>query len=282
VIAVDYSFARPSVASLRAAGVTDVFRYVGPPAWGKTITQAEYDELTGAGLRVWLVFEAGSTDAQGGENAGVANAHLALRYVPSGYAGPLWIAVDEAIDPNVALPYVRGFAGPVGAERTGVYGEGALIVLAHDAGVALAPGWQSASTSFPGNATVSADTGIVQQLGAPLPGTDGDSIVRPLIPAPNEPPPQPRTVGGTVTIVPISFTTNADGWTAIDCPLPPGKTPADVVSVICDAASAYDPQGWQLCTGAVDFAGGGPGVARIVLKSNNPNQFFTGRVVVAA
>ena len=44
--AIDYSWARYSGAQLKALGVTDVFRYVGPSAWGKTIAQAEYDDLS--------------------------------------------------------------------------------------------------------------------------------------------------------------------------------------------------------------------------------------------
>lgn len=194
VSGVDYSWARPTVASLQAAGVTWVGRYLGPPSWGKTITQPEYDALVGAGIEVGLVFENGPDDWQGGENAGVANAHLALQYVPTGYAGPIWCAVDTAVDPPAAIPYVRGFAAAIGSPgRTGVYGEGGLIVLAHDLGIATAPGWQSASTSFPGNAATTPDTGIQQGLGGPVAGTDADTVVGPLAatPAPTPPAPTP-------------------------------------------------------------------------------------------
>jgi hypothetical protein len=82
-------------------------------------------------------------------------------------------------------------------------------------------------------------------------------------------------------VIPVSFVTNAAGWMAIDCPLPAGCGPHDVVSIMCDWATGYDPQGWQSCVGSVDFAGSAPGVVRLGFKSDNPDQFFTARVYVA-
>ena len=83
--------------------------------------------------------------------------------------------------------------------------------------------------------------------------------------------------------IPGGITTNGDGWMAIDLTLPEGKTKDDVVSVVMDCASGYDPQGWQWCEGSVDFTAQNdtPNVIRLVFRSANPNQFFTGRVFVA-
>lgn len=192
--AVDYSFTKPTIAQLVAAGIKYVGRYVGPPSWGKTITQTEYDSLVAAGIEPWLVFEVGANDAAGGFGAGQVNGRTALAYVPQGYTGPIWVAADEEIVPGTslwtsALAYVQGFSSVVGAERTGVYGEGALCQACIDSGTALVGGWQSASTSFPGNSTTLPSTWIQQGLSGPLPGTDADTILHPLFPAPAPPTP---------------------------------------------------------------------------------------------
>lgn len=110
------------------------------------------------------------------------------------------------------------------------------------------------------------------------PGVDASS---PPAPAPQPPPPSTYTIGDAMQVIPVSLTTNAAGWTAIDCPLPAGAGPHDVVSIMCDWATGWDPQGWQSCVGSVDFAGSSPGVCRLGFRSNNPNQFFTARVYVA-
>lgn len=182
--AIDYSDARFTSAQLRAVGVTDVFRYFGPPAWEKCIQQEEYDELTGGGIRVWGVFEQGANDSAGGYGAGLHNAGIALAFAPKGYAGPIFLACDEALT-GVALQtgveYIAGASTVLTPERTGVYGEGALCQACHDDGYATFF-WQSASTSFPGNSTTLPITHVQQGLGGPLPDTDADTILLPLTP----------------------------------------------------------------------------------------------------
>jgi hypothetical protein len=100
-------------------------------------------------------------------------------------------------------------------------------------------------------------------------------------PAPAPPTPTAYEIGDDMQVIPVSFTTNANGWMAIDCPLPKGTGPHDVVSIMCDWATAYDPQGWQACTGSVDYAGSTADTVRLGFKSVHPNQFFTARVFVA-
>lgn len=182
--AVDYAFQKPTVAQLLSVGVTDVFRYFGPPSWGKTITQAEYDSLVNAGIRVWGVFEATANDSAGGYNAGVTNAKLALQYQPNGYTGPIFMACDEDLRGaalTTAVQYIEGASTVLGVHRTGDYGPGALCQATHDAGFATYH-WQSASTSFNGNANTLPITHVQQGLGGPLPGTDADTILLPLTP----------------------------------------------------------------------------------------------------
>jgi hypothetical protein len=90
------------------------------------------------------------------------------------------------------------------SKRTGVYGEGALVEAVHKAGWADFY-WQSASTSYPGNATTLPITQVQQGLGGPIPGTDADRIVLPLIPAPTpQPPAPPQEATGMATEDPIS------------------------------------------------------------------------------
>lgn len=206
--AVDYSFSRPSIESLKAAGATAVGRYVGPSGWGKTITQAEYDALVAAGIEVFLVFEENADDASGGYNAGVTNAQLAAQWVPQGYTLPVWAAADTDYQPgpplDTANEYVHGFSTVFGPSRTGVYGEGALIDAAKASGWALAGGWQSSSSSFPGNATTSPNTSVQQGFDGPVPGTDADTIVRPLIGSPIPTPSSPSE--GSVYMIPSNCT----------------------------------------------------------------------------
>lgn len=98
-------------------------------------------------------------------------------------------------------------------------------------------------------------------------------------PAPPAPKPYPISFEGkpmTVISVPI-FTTDAAGWSAQGVALPAGKTNEDIVSVVCDAASAFDKQSWHFCSGAPDYDRTGV----IVFKSAAPNDAFTARVFVA-
>lgn len=180
------------MADLKAAGVTDVFRYVGPSSWGKTITQPEYAELMDAGIRVYVVFEGGPDDSSGGTVAGITNAQTALAWLPTGYPEdyPIFMAADEDLEGQAlvtATEYITGASMVLNPTRTGDYGPGALCQATHDAGVARVH-WQSASTSFNGNATTLPITQVQQGLAGPLPDTDLDTILAPLVvpPAPQQ------------------------------------------------------------------------------------------------
>jgi hypothetical protein len=174
---IDFAWARPPISLLQSLGVTAVGRYVGPASWGKTITQGEFDAYMAAGIAVWLVFEAGADDAVGGANAGTANmTQLVLPNLPNGWGNrPIYVAEDTSVDPNDPnrLGYFRGCAAVLGPARLGSYAEGGLCQVLHDEGIAQWF-WQSASTSYPGNAHPLPISHIQQGVGAPVPGFDTD------------------------------------------------------------------------------------------------------------
>ena len=98
----------------------------------------------------------------GGHAAGAANAQIALQHTPAEYSGPIYMACDAELlgsDLDIALGYIRGASSILAPERTGVYGEGALCEMVYNYGYATWC-WQSASTSFPGNAKTLAITDI--------------------------------------------------------------------------------------------------------------------------
>lgn len=151
----DYSAGVISPAAIVAAGHTFVIRYVEDPALGlsaKHITAAEYAALTAAGLRVFLVFEADTTDitdGPGGNPEGVAHAHRAAAGAAAvGYPRglPIFFACDEhltAAQVTVGMQYLDGAA-------TGLAGTGWLLgaygfaefVSAAQAGRRAAVFWQ--------------------------------------------------------------------------------------------------------------------------------------------
>lgn len=272
----DYSWARPTLTALWNAGVRVVFRYVGPPTWGKTITQAEYNALIAARFQVLLCFEQGATDFRGGAAGGEANATLALGYLPSGYTGPIYMAVDTEVSAAtlpLAVQYIGGAASVLTPARTGVYGEGAVLVGCKNANVAT-HFWLSGSTSFPGYATGTAIATAVQGDTPVMPTVDSD-VVRVADP----PAPSPVQIGDTVKAVPFSTQLDADGWMAIGVDLPTTKTKTDVVGVVVDAGSPYD-SGWFVATASVDWQPVQPGFCRIVVEGTAGHQ-VTGRVMVA-
>jgi Domain of unknown function (DUF1906) len=234
--AVDFSFARPTIAQLRAADVTLVIRYL--TGSGKAIDLPELTSYLSNGIEVAFVFEVGATDAQGDETAGIEYASQARSAMSKlGVSDcPIYFAVDQDITPSAAVPYFQGINTILPASLVGVYGEGALCQLLDTDGLAEWF-WQSESTSFPGNFNALSITHLWQKYNAsPIAGTDLDEILKADVgqwPRPTPPAPAPVPVptdypGDNVKSYPITCEiSNGEGWT----PLPAGVTAAQVITV---------------------------------------------------
>lgn len=204
--AVDFSFSRFTVAQLKAAGVSAVARYL--TGAGKAISGDELAADLRGGLAVCLVFENSADDASGGFAAGAANAraaNAALLALGLPLSTPVYFAADtDYPNPADALAYYQGLASVRPGVTNGCYGEAALIDLLFADGLA-GFGWESESTSFPGNGALSPNVALWQKVdGAPLSGTDLDVIEKAdfgQLPRPISPAPSPTPPGGNVMAV---------------------------------------------------------------------------------
>lgn len=196
MIAVDFSGARPTIVTLKNAGVVAVIRYL--TGSGKAISAVELQSYLDAGIVVVFVFEVGANDVAGGFAAGAAHAQQAIAALAAlGITGcPIYFACDEDVVASAAVPYFRGVNSVLSAALTGVYGEGSLLILLNADGLTTFH-WLSESTGFPGYQQA-LDSGIVnlqQKFNmSPVPGTDVDLILKPDIgqwPRPVPPAPTP-------------------------------------------------------------------------------------------
>jgi hypothetical protein len=213
-IVLDYSDWRPpSPQALKAAGVTGVMRYIAPAVWGwpKAITPGELAGLIGAGIAVGFNFEKNPGDWRGGHGAGMvdgSSAAQAMRELRLGAEIPVFPSFDEEVMPGdfpTAVAYEQGFHEQCGHAR-GAYGEGALLEA-----LAVTFGWESESTSFPGNQSPTVHTVLVQHFGQQLPGLPGaydvNTVVkadwgqypRPTAPVPPKPSPAPVPQTGGIS-----------------------------------------------------------------------------------
>lgn len=200
--AVDYSFARPDPASIKAAGYDVVLRYIAGGSANKLLTATEAAKLHAAGLSIALVYESTADRAAAGRAAGVHDASTALTAANAlGYpaACPIFFAVDFAATPAQVAAYFAGVDSVLGP-RAGIYGDYAVTT----AGLA-AYRWQTKAWSSHGQV----DTGahLVQQLAMshPIPECDEDTIQHPFPtwgpsskPAPR---PSSRTPGQALAVI---------------------------------------------------------------------------------
>lgn len=147
----DYAWAHPSPASLVAAGIGFVMRYLSYDA-SKNLTAAERDSLLAAGLGVGLVWEAGATDALGGYAQGVTEAQQAkVEAADLGLgSAPVFFAFDfDITDPEKPAGglYLEGAASVVGADRVGGYGDYDLIVYILQNRLPVSWFWQTTAWS---------------------------------------------------------------------------------------------------------------------------------------
>jgi len=129
---VDYAFSpHPSVAALKANGVTFACRYISTFAPndknGKNLLAAEAASLLAAGISIVVVAEESANRMLGGRAAGVADAQHANAVVTSlGMPGiPVYFACDFDATPDDQIAinaYLDGAATILGKQRVGIYG----------------------------------------------------------------------------------------------------------------------------------------------------------------
>jgi hypothetical protein len=194
-------------ASLKAAGVPGVCRYLSWLPNSKVIDKAEYDALLAAGLTVTLNWESSGTSWRYGYAQGVSEGREARRQARElGHPDerPIIQSIDEDLPPEllqVALAYQRGFndgggCGPQGAYTTGY----ALDAMAAQALIRV--GWQTNARGWYGNGPDSAHAALLQRTTKSHPifppnSYDESDVVRQDFgqhPAPGAPAPAPAPV----------------------------------------------------------------------------------------
>jgi hypothetical protein len=216
----DYSNWRPpSAQALKNAGVVGVMRYIAPAAWAwpKAITTHELTDLHSAGLQVGFNFEKNPGDWNSGYTGGTQNgvaAATAMKELGIPTSIPVFFSYDEEIAPGsfpAVANYHRGCRDAMQGRPADAYGEGALTEYLAGQGL-LVRGWQSESTSFPGNSVTQPHTVLVQHYGQQVPGLAGDYDVNTIIktdwgqyPSPVSPPQEDEKLSD------MSEATNHDG-----------------------------------------------------------------------
>ena len=185
VLVDDYSFARPTPAQLKAAGIVGVVRYLSYDA-SKNLSVAEAKALRAAGLWISLVWETGANRAGQGGAAGKQDALAANKQADAlGYpkTAVLWFAVDYAATPDQVRAY---FAAAVAASPrpVGLYGSYALTTAR-----LVKFNWQTAAWS---GGKLDAGAHLYQRVTEtrPVPGTD-ENVLMHAFPAWGTSSPQP-------------------------------------------------------------------------------------------
>lgn len=125
---VDYSWARPDPAKLKAAGKHFVVRYLSYDTSGKNLDAAEVKALHAAGVAVVANWENAAGDAKGGFATGQTYAREAraqVRALGIPDDRPIYFSVDFDMNDNDAVKvaeYFRGIATVLPLARIGVYG----------------------------------------------------------------------------------------------------------------------------------------------------------------
>lgn len=163
---IDYSWWRPALADLKAAGIVSVCRYLAPLPNGKVIDKAEYGALRAAGIGVVLNWESSGTSYTGGYAAGKAEGAEARRQARAlGHpdSRPIIQSVDIGVEPSQALiDYQRGFNDGGGCGRQGFYGDGACADMLFGAGL-ISVYWQANARGWPGSSVDDPRAALVQR-----------------------------------------------------------------------------------------------------------------------
>lgn len=143
---VDYSFARPSLQTLKDRGVTFIARYLWKEKYddgvrtNKGLSRAEYDEALRLDIDVAFIYEEDGKELKAGFAGGVRVAKEAERFrtergLPS---KPIYFNVDYDAQPS-ELPEIfealKGIASVIGLKRVGLYASYSVIKAAFDAGL---------------------------------------------------------------------------------------------------------------------------------------------------
>lgn len=151
----DYSFARPSPAQIKAKGYVGVMRYLAPELKPgepnpKVIQAPEFAALLAAGLAVGLNWESYANRAREGEIAGHSDAYEALKQSDAlGYHGPIYFSVDYDAPPGdqpALNAYFQGAALVLSKARLGAYGGYWPLSRLFNAGL-ITYGWQTVAWS---------------------------------------------------------------------------------------------------------------------------------------
>lgn len=145
---VDYAWGRPSVTSLKDAGVTFTARYLSHDTSGKNLDSGEAARLSAAGIWLLVVWESTAQRSLDGYAAGAQDARDAAAQAKAvGMPGdrPIYFAVDFDASPgqkDAIIRYFQGVNSVLGKNRSGMYGGYYPIKWAFDAGV-INWGWQT-------------------------------------------------------------------------------------------------------------------------------------------
>lgn len=146
IAGVDYSFGRPPVDTLKAAGISFACRYLSNDGTAnhfnpKDLSAPEIAMLHGAGISIVLNYETSGTFMQGGYAAGLAMARWAGEQATSLGAPasvPIYYSADFNATPDQisgVLDFMHGAADAEGSkDRVGVYGSFAVVEAAAAAG----------------------------------------------------------------------------------------------------------------------------------------------------
>jgi hypothetical protein len=145
---VDYAWARPTPAHLKAQGYTFAARYLSYDTTGKNLTAGEANQLKAAGIDIVANWEWGADDALDGYQRGVEHAKTAESQakaagMPAGR--PIYFSVDFDATPGQQAAidaYMDGVASVIGRSRTGAYGGYWVIKRLFDHGK-ITWGWQT-------------------------------------------------------------------------------------------------------------------------------------------
>lgn len=150
---IDHAWGRPSIASLKAAKVKFVIRYLSHDTAGKNLSRSEADRLANAGIWLAVIWESSANRAAtGGRSGGVADATRAQAQadscgMPSGR--PIYFAVDfdaSGVNWSKIVEYFKGVASVIGLERVGMYAGHFPIRWAFNEGL-ISYGWQTIAWS---------------------------------------------------------------------------------------------------------------------------------------